>query len=107
LEANLVDLIFEAESASGSVVAAGWRPSSAPKPFLIPELAEIYLSRSSLPSYRLEYRRRLLVVLDFNVTLIYRSGSRRLPWIERPGLDHFLYNIFHHHCHDLELGSHA
>lgn len=74
-------------------------PSSSTPPAVKDPVAPVarksYIAKASLSSELVELRRPLLVILDLNGTLIYRTRRGMPPkFVERPGLRSFLTKLF-------------
>ena len=64
-----------------------------------PVPAQYYLRQAHIPSVRLQASKRLLVIMDLNGTLLYRSNIRKsvTSFIPRPYLKEFIDYLFQHH----------
>ncbi|KPI37690.1 putative FCP1 homology domain-containing protein [Cyphellophora attinorum] len=66
-------------------------------PVKIPEPSQTYLHTAALPSQQLLQPQKLLVLLDLNGTLVYRTGYMRREVVKRPGVDRLVQYLFANH----------
>jgi hypothetical protein len=66
-------------------------------PVKIPEPSQMYLNTATLPSQKLLQPQKLLVLLDLNGTLVYRTGYMRKEVVKRPGVERLVQYLFANH----------